>query len=88
MHAVGIFVIVQKETGVVRKSKSGLDIPSDIEDRFIRGTIISCSEIANKEFGLKDGDCILFDKHSGNEFKGSNGETYRAIRCSDIAVVL
>jgi co-chaperonin GroES (HSP10) len=88
MQAVGLFVIVKKEKAVVRTSKSGLDIPTDMEDRFLKGTIISVSELVMKDFGIKNGDIILFDKHSGNEFKGIDGEIYKVITCRDIAVIL
>ena len=80
--------MVQKTKGVVRTSKSGLDIPSDIEDRFIQGVIVSSSETGKKDFGLKDGDVVLYDKHAGNTFKGADGEEYKVIYCRDVAVVL
>jgi co-chaperonin GroES (HSP10) len=88
MRGVGIYVIIKPTEGVLRQTSSGLDIPPSIVDRFIQAKIISASKIAKEEFGLKDGDTVLYDKHAGNEFKGVNNETYRAITCRDIAVVL
>lgn len=88
MQAVGSFVAIKKSKGVVRKSKCGLDIPSDIEDRFIQGVIISVSDQGKEEFGLKKDDVVLYDKHSFAPFKGVDGEDYVAVHCKNIAVVL
>ena len=88
MRGVGIYVVIKPTEGIMRQTSSGLDIPASIADRFIQAEIISASKIAKDEFGLKDGDTVLYDKHAGNEFKGVDNKTYRAITCRDIAVVL
>lgn len=88
MRGVGVYIIIKPSAGIMRESKSGLDIPASSLDRFVQADIISASDIAKTEFGLKEGDTILYDKHAGNEFKGVDNETYRAITCRDVAVVL
>jgi len=88
MKAINLYVVIKKETGQVRTSKSGLDIPSDMADRFIKAKVISISEKGQEEYGVKAGDDILYDKHAGNEMKSVDGETYHIITCNHIAVVL
>lgn len=87
MRAIGQFVVVKKDKGAVRQSKSGLDIPTELNDRFIKGTVVSISEQASSDYNVVDGDEILFDKHSNQTFKSADGEEYNMIRCSDIALV-
>lgn len=75
--------------GQTRKRSSGLEIPTELSDRFLRGTITSVSEeIGAKEFGLKEGQEVLYDKHAGHEIKGVDGEDYKIITCRDVAVIL
>jgi co-chaperonin GroES (HSP10) len=88
MKAVSVYLIIKKEKGQVRTSKSGLDIPAEMNDRFIKASIISASELGKEEFGLEAGQEVLYDKHAGHEFKGVDGESYRIITCRDVAVVL
>lgn len=89
MVGVGLYVIIKPIEGVMRTTSSGLDIPTELGDRFIQGDLISASEdIGKKEFGLEGGQVVLYDKFAGHEIKGSDGETYKLITCRDIAVVL
>lgn len=89
MRAVGIYVLIKQTKGETRQRKSGLQVPTQLSDRFVGGVIHSVSqEIGKDEFGLKEGQKILFDKHAGHDIKGTDGETYKVITCRDVAVVL
>lgn len=73
----------------MRQTSSGLDIPADMNDRFVQAEVISAStSIGKEEFGIEKGQTILYDKFAGHEFKGVDNKTYRAITCRDVAVIL
>ena len=88
MKAVGVYVVIKQNKGEIRKRKSGLQVPTKLSDRFIGGVIYSASEIGKDEFGLSEGQQVLYDKHAGHDIKGVDGEDYKVITCRDIAVVL
>lgn len=88
MRAVGQYILVEKEKGVTRTSKSGLDIPTEMKDRFIPGKVISASKLAQEEFGIMDGVTILYDKHAGHPVRGVDGIDYKVVTVRDVAVVL
>ncbi len=89
MKAVGAFVVVKRKDGALRTTKSGLDVPTAMSDRFLQAELISASqEVGKKEFGLEAGQNVLYDKHAGHDAVGVDGETYRVITCRDIAVIL
>ncbi len=89
MKGVGTWVILKPKDGVMRESKSGLDVPTAMSDRFLQADLIHASEEVGKvEYGLEAGQVVLYDKNSGFDFPDSKGETYRIVRCSDIAVIL
>lgn len=87
-QAVGRFVLIEKDKATTQKRRSGLETPTGTEDRFIKGKILSVSEnIGEKEFGLKEGQEILFDKHAGQPLK-IDGNPYHMITCNDVAIIL
>ena len=89
MKGVGAFVIIKPKNGALRETKSGLEVPTAMSDRFLQADLISASEeIGKKEFGLEEGQEILYDKHAGHDVQGVDGETYRIITCRDVAVIL
>jgi len=89
MVAVGAYVIVKPKDGALRKSSSGLEIPTAMSDRFLQGTLISASkEVGKEEFGLESGQEVLYDKHAGHDVPSPNGDTYRIMGCRDVAVIL
>ena len=89
MKGVGAFVIIKPKDGALRTTKSGLEVPTAMSDRFLQADLISASEeIGKKEFGLEAGQEILYDKHAGHDVTGADGETYRIIGCRDVAVIL
>jgi|TARA_R110000737_G_C14624761_1_gene494668 co-chaperonin GroES (HSP10) len=89
MKGVGAFVIIKPKDGALRTTKSGLEVPTAMSDRFLQAELISASEeIGKKEFGLEAGQEILYDKHAGHDVPNAKGETYRIITCRDVAVIL
>jgi co-chaperonin GroES (HSP10) len=89
MQAVGGYVLIQHLVGQTRKRSSGLEVPTELADRFLRGTVVSASEeIGKKEFGLQAGQDVLYDKMAGHEIKGIDGQEYKVITVRDIAVIL
>ena len=89
MQAVGGYVLIQHLVGQTRKRSSGLEVPTELADRFLRGTIMSASEeVGKKEFGLEAGQDVLYDKHAGHEIKGADGQEYKVITVRDVAVIL
>lgn len=87
MKAVGIYVLIKPNKSTVRKTKVGIEIPTETTDRFLQGEIKSVSSIGEKEFGLKNGMIVLYDKQSGHDVRGIDGIDYRLVRCQDISVV-
>lgn len=88
MKAVGYYVVVKQIRGQERESSSGLLKSPEILDRFIQGEVISSSDAGSREFGIKDGDRVLFDKKSGHQVPSPDGSIYKVVTCNDIAVVL
>lgn len=89
MKAVGQFVIIKVKDGALRTTKSGLEVPTAMSDRFLQADLISASkEIGKDEFGLEAGQEILYDKHAGYDIPGPDGTTYRLISCRDVGVIL
>lgn len=87
-QAVGIYVLIKHKTGQTRMRKSGLEIPTEMEDRFVLGEIVSASEsIGKEEFGLEAGQEILYDKHAGRSVR-IEGEDYLMVTCRDIAMIV
>ena len=41
-----------------------------------------------KPLSLSPGSTIMYSKYAGNEFKGSDGSDYIALRASDVMAVL
>jgi len=71
-----------------QKRKSGLEIPSEMEDRFVLGDIISASEsIGKQEFGLEAGQTVLYDKNAGQTLR-IDGEDFKMVTCRDIAMIM
>ena len=89
MKGVGSFVIIKPKDGALRTTRSGLEVPTAMSDRFLQADLISASEdVGKKEYGLEAGQEILYDKHAGHDVNGVDGVTYRVITCRDIAVIL
>lgn len=87
-QAVGVYVLMEYKLGQTTMRKSGLEIPSEMEDRFVLGTIVSASDsIGKEEFGLEAGQEVLFDKHAGQK-KRIEGKDYLIVTCRDIAMII
>jgi len=89
MKAIGGYVIIKPKDGALRVTKSGLEVPTAMSDRFLLAVIISASkEVGKAEFGLESGQEVLYDKHSGHDFNSVDGKVYRLVTCRDIAVII
>lgn len=87
-RAVGRFVLIEKDKATTQKRRSGIETPTGSEDRFIKGKVLSSSKnVGEKEFGIKEGQEILFDKHAGQPLK-IDGKSYHMITCNDVAIIL
>ena len=82
-------MIVQPIAGETRKRSSGLVVPTQLSDRFVGAVIHSVSDdVGRDQFGLNEGQRVLYDKHAGYDVKGVDGVSYKVISCRDIAVIL
>ena len=82
-------MIVQPIAGETRKRSSGLVVPTQLSDRFVGAVIHSVSDdVGRDQFGLSEGQRVLYDKHAGYDVKGVDGVSYKVISCRDIAVIL
>ena len=89
MQAVGIWVVIKQVRGQERESSSGLLKSADILDRFLQGEVLSSSEeIGEKQYGVKKGQTVLFDKNQGHQIPSKDGEIVKVVTCNDIAVIL
>jgi co-chaperonin GroES (HSP10) len=87
-QAVGLYVLIKHKAGQTRMRKSGLEIPTEMEDRFVLGEIISAStSIGKEEFGLEAGQQVLYDKHAGRQVR-VEGEDYLMVTCRDVALIV
>ena len=84
MQAINDYVIVdiikeepKKVSGLILTDKT------DESNRYKKANIIS---VGNLVEGVKEGDVIFYDKHSGHDI-GYNDELYRVIRMRDIVLV-
>lgn len=82
-------MIVKPIAGETRQRSSGLVVPTQLSDRFVGAVIHSVSEdVGRDQFGLEQGQRVLYDKHAGYDIKGVDGATYKVISCRDVAVIL
>ena len=84
MQAINDYVIVDK-IKEEKKKVSGLILTDETDEsnRYKKANIIS---VGNLVEGVKKGDSIFYDKHSGHDI-GYNDELYRVIRMRDIVLV-
>jgi co-chaperonin GroES (HSP10) len=64
-----------------------MDTASTTEDRWIKADIISTGSVGKSDFGLEDGQTVLYDKHAGQPLT-IEGEKYHMIKATDVALVL
>lgn len=86
MKAIGDYVIIEKSVNQVRRSDTGFDLAADKNDRFLTGTVVAASEMANQA-GIFEGVSVLYDKFAASPFLSPTGVNLKALRISDIAVV-
>lgn len=88
MKAVGIYVVINQLRNQERESNSGLLKSPEILDRFLTGEVIACSAIGKEQFGIEEGQRVLFDKNAGHHIPSPDGEYHKVVTCNDIAVIL
>lgn len=88
MQAVGIYVVINQLRNQERESSSGILKSPEILDRFLTGEVVSCSAIGKEQFGIKEGQRVLFDKNAGHQISSPAGEYHKVVTCNDIAVIL
>jgi len=88
MKAIGMYVLIKPNEGKMRKSSSGLEITASKNDRFVEGKVVSIPEDVSDHSGVKNGDKILYDKHSGHDVKSATGDNLKVIEIRNIAIVL
>ena len=76
-----IIEIVEAE----EKTASGIVLPDSAQEKPQQGRIVAVSEKTN--FGLKEGDNIIFSKFAGTEVK-HEGKEYLILRETDILAVI
>jgi len=86
--AVGSYVAIKPNDGKMRKSASGLMVPTIKTDRWVEGTVFRVSNEYSEVSGVKEGDVILYDKNAGHDTPLIDGNKYRIITARDIAMVL
>lgn len=93
------FNVLVKQDAVEEKTKGGLHLPTEIQDREkhgqTRGIIVAVSEMAfNADVWPQDverpkpGQRIAFAKHSGTFVDGTDGEEYRVIKDKDVVALI
>ena len=88
MKAVGNYLVIKQIRAQERESNSGLLKSPEILDRFLRGIIISSSNVGKEHFGLQAGQEVLFDKNAGHQIPDPSGDIVKVVQCTDVAVIL
>ncbi|KAF5743116.1 20 kDa chaperonin chloroplastic [Tripterygium wilfordii] len=76
------------------KTAGGLLLTEATKDKPSIGTVIAVGpgpldeEGNRKPFPISQGSTVLYSKYAGNDFKGSDGSNYIALRVSDVMAVL
>lgn len=87
-RAIGNYVLIKKVQGEERKRRSGLtDTASTTEDRWIKAEIVSVGHVGQNEFGLKEGQVVLYDKHAGQPLT-VEGDKFHMITSTDVSLIL
>ncbi|GAV76244.1 Cpn10 domain-containing protein [Cephalotus follicularis] len=76
------------------KTAGGLLLTEASKDKPSIGTVIAVGpgpldeEGSRKPLSISQGNTVLYSKYAGNDFKGSDGTNYIALRASDVMAVL
>jgi len=81
-------VAITPNDGKMRKSASGLMVPTIKTDRWVEGTVFRVPLELSEASGIKEGDVILYDKNAGHDTPLVDGKKYRIITARDICMVL
>jgi co-chaperonin GroES (HSP10) len=86
MRAVGKCLIIQKVKEGITNTKGGLMLAENQREdiRYIEAKVISIGE---EVVGVKQSDCIYYDRHAGHKIV-IDKEIYFVIKLGDVVVVL
>jgi len=86
MRAIGKNLIIQKFNEGITETKGGLLLAENQREdiRYIQATVI---KIGDEVVGVKEGDVIFYDRHSGHKIEPDK-EIYHVIKLGDVVVVL
>ncbi|CAI0406440.1 unnamed protein product [Linum tenue] len=89
---LGDRVLVKIKT-VEEKTGGGILLPSSAQSKPQGGEVVAVGEgksISSKtlDISVKVGNTVLYSKYAGNDFKGTDGSNYIALRASDVMAVL
>ncbi|KAL2503359.1 20 kDa chaperonin [Forsythia ovata] len=86
--------VLIKVAEVEEKTSGGLFLTEASKEKPSIGTVISVGpgpldeEGKRKALSVAPGNTVLYSKYAGNEFKGSDGSDYIALRASDVIAIL
>ncbi|CAI0406435.1 unnamed protein product [Linum tenue] len=90
---LGDRVLVKIKT-VEEKTGGGILLPSSAQSKPQGGEVIAVGpgpldeEGNTKPLSISPGNTVLYSKYAGNDFKGTDGSNYIALRASDVMAVL
>jgi co-chaperonin GroES (HSP10) len=84
MKAINYYLIIEKIKEQPKKV-GGLELTEDQNKdvRYLKGKVISAGNLVE---GVKDGDIVSYDKHSGHGIEFAN-KLYFVIKVGDIVIV-
>lgn len=86
--------VLIKVTEVEQTTAGGLLLTQSSKEKPSTGTVIAVGpgpldeEGNRKELTVSPGNTVLYSKYAGNDFKGSDGTEYIALRATDVMAVL
>ncbi|CAI0406439.1 unnamed protein product [Linum tenue] len=89
---LGDRVLVKIKT-VEEKTGGGILLPSSAQSKPQGGEVVAVGEGKSEEgntkpLSISPGNTVLYSKYAGNDFKGTDGSNYIALRASDVMAVL
>lgn len=80
--------VIVEPAPVATTTASGIIIPDTAKEIPVRGTVIAVGNgKPNEPLTVKEGDTILYGKHSGSDIK-VNGKPYLIMRESDVLAII
>ena len=83
MQAVNYYIVIEKIKQEPTKI-GGLELTEDItENRYDKGKVISAGNLVQ---GVKSGDIIFYDKHTGNTMQ-KDDKSYQIITVKEVVLI-